>query len=187
MINKDALVRAGAEKLADILLSLYNHLDLQQPMDILLAGLEDDPLKMSALIREEIARFDHATGFIDYRGIRALAQVLDQLRRMIVENLYAKSPELARDCLLEFLDLHETLFNRTDDNGIVGDVFQEACKDLGFICAALNIPDADMVELIYDKCIHDPFGIYNDILDACQIALTPQGLQLLQEKISKEA
>ena len=27
MINKDALVRAGAEKLADILLSLYNHLD----------------------------------------------------------------------------------------------------------------------------------------------------------------
>jgi hypothetical protein len=27
MINKDALVRACAEKLADILLSLYNHLD----------------------------------------------------------------------------------------------------------------------------------------------------------------
>jgi hypothetical protein len=184
-MNKEHLVRAGAEKLADILLSLYHHLDLQQPMDILLAGLEDDPLKMSDLIQEEIARFDHSTEFIDYRGISALAQVLDQLRRMIVENLYSKSPKIARDCLLEFLDLHETLFNRVDDNGIVGDVFQEACKDLGLICAALKIPDAEMVELIYDKFMNNSFGIYNDIIDACQIALTPQGLQLLQAKISE--
>jgi hypothetical protein len=184
-MNKDYLVRAGAEKLADILLSLYYHLDLQQPMDILLAGLEDDPLKMSDLIQEEIVRFDHSTEFIDYRGISALAQVLDHLRIMIVENLYAKSPQLARDRLLEFLDLHENIFNRSDDDGVVGDVFQEACKDLGRICAALKIPDADMVELIYDKFMNNSFGIYNDIMDACQIALTPQGLQLLQEKISE--
>jgi hypothetical protein len=120
MISKEDLIKAGADNLSDILLSIYkNNPSLQKQLDITFAGLNESPKKLISAIKKEISSLKRSKGFVDYYGSDSLASRLDQLRNSIAEDLKKKSPEDAIKLMHDFFNLHSNTIERCDDsNGI---------------------------------------------------------------------
>ena len=181
---KEKLIAAGAEKLAEILLSLYeSHQDLQKQLDIIFSGLDEDPKKMLSLLKKELSFLKRSTRFVDYHESDALADRLNHLRLRIAVDLVAKSPEHARALILDFLDLHEKTLERVDDsNGTVSDVFREACGDFGKIYAQISTLIEERVDLVFTLFMQNEYGIYDDLIAHFKDALQEDGLYLLGQK-----
>jgi hypothetical protein len=185
MIKKEQLTAVGAEKLADILLSLYeNHKDIKKELDIVFAGLDGNPKKLVSMIKKEITALKKSTRFVDYYGADDLANRLDQIREGIVTDLKQKSVNQAIICLQDFLDLHEKTLNRVDDsNGSVGDVFRTACEDLGPLYAESPHTNDEVVAFVYQCHMNNGYGVYDGIIHHLKTALGDQGLKDLKERI----
>jgi Family of unknown function (DUF6880) len=184
MIKEEELVAAGAEKLAHILLSLYeNRLDLRKYLDCVFAGLEANPKKLIAFIKKELTALKKSTRFIDYYAAGEFCHRLELLRSQIADELGQKSPNDAFELMLTFLDLHEAMLNRVDDsNGGVGNVFMQACQDLGRLCTQAR-ESRDIVTLIYERFMHNDYGIYDDIIHHFKDALGKEGLEALKSQL----
>lgn len=186
MIKKEKLMLVGVEKLADILLRLYeDHKDMRKIIDIMVAGLAEDPKKMTLILRKEILSLRRSTKFIDYDESRTFANRLNQLRHQIAEDLIQKSPAHGFDLMMEFLDLHEGILNRVDDsNGMIGDAFKEACRDLEKI-TDLPRPVEEIVDLVFTRFMDNGFGIYDELIQHSKASLKEEGLYLLQKQFQK--
>ncbi|WP_341787255.1 hypothetical protein [Rickettsia endosymbiont of Cantharis rufa] len=56
MVNKKQLINIGSEKLAEIILSLYNsNISIQKQLDVILASLDEEPKKIVSVIKAEKA------------------------------------------------------------------------------------------------------------------------------------
>ena len=185
MITKEKLIAAGAEKLSNILLGLYEkHQDLQKHLDALFAGLEEDPKKLISHIKKEITSLKKSSRFIDYYESSNFAHRLDLLRAQIANQLSEKSPHHAFQFMLEFLNMHEPTLNRVDDsNGEVGEVFKDACQNLGDLYKGCPTPKIDVVTLVFDHFMKNGYGIYDKIIHYFKDSLGSQGLEALKEKL----
>jgi hypothetical protein len=187
MITKEKLIAAGTEKLADILLSLYeSNKDIKKQLNVIFAGLDEDPKKIISIIKKEISALKKSTKFVDYYESDNLAERINQLRINIANDLLLKSPNHARELMLEFFNLHKATLNRCDDsNGTISDVFRIACEDLGKICEQISAPDEELVNLVFTKFMNNEYGIYDKIISNFNNALKDSGLELLKAKIEE--
>ncbi|MDP3935579.1 MAG: hypothetical protein Q8Q56_01095 [Alphaproteobacteria bacterium] len=185
MSLEETLSKVNPSKLLDILVSLYEqNKELQKPLDMIFAGLDDDPKKIVLLIKKEIASLKRSKRYIDYYESSALADHLNQLRLRIIEDVLAKSPKHAWELMLEFLDLHEKTFDRVDDsNGSVGDVFRDACENLGNISNQTNYPINEIVQIVFERFMKNDYGIYDDIILHFKNTLGVDGLQQLYTQL----
>jgi hypothetical protein len=89
---KELLISTDHEKLVDILLSLRdsNH-DVQKQLDIIFAGLDEDPKKIVSMIKKEITSLKRSLKFVDYYESDSLADRLNDLRLRIVNDLNARA------------------------------------------------------------------------------------------------
>jgi hypothetical protein len=188
LILKDKLMTVGSEKLADILLSLYDSNNgIQKQLDIIFAGLEEDPKKITSMIRKEIAAYKRSTKFVDYYESGAFADRLDALRLLIVHDLSAKSPQIAFEVSLEFLDLHKKTLDRVDDsNGVVAGVFSSACEDLGKVAqSVVGLSVSEIVEIVFSRFMNNDYGIYDGLIHNFKEVLEGEGFTLLQDRLEK--
>ncbi len=187
MITKEKLISAGPEKLADILLSLYqNNPDTKKQLNVIFASLDENPKKITSIIKKEISALKKSTKFIDYYASDDLANRLNQLRINIAGELMSKSLINTKELMLEFVNLHQTTLNRSDDsNGAIADVFRMACEDLGKIFEQIPMPVEDLVNLVFTRFMNNGYGIYDDIISNFNNALKNPGLDLLQVKIEE--
>lgn len=185
MITKEQLIAAGAEKLADILITLSeSSKEIQKQLEIIVAGLEDNPKKLVSMIKKEITSLKKSTRLVDYYEADDLADRLNQLRLRIVTDLKQKSIEQAIICLQDFLALHEQTFNRVDDsNGSVGDVFRESCENLGLLYTESPNKKNEVVDTVFHYHMNNDYGVYDGIIQHFKEALGDQGLKDLKEKI----
>lgn len=183
---RELLLAANHEKLVDILLSLHDsNPDTAKQLDIIFAGLDDDPKKIVSMIKKEIASLKRSSRFVDYYESDALAGRLNDLRLRIVHDLVAKSSKIAFEMMLDFLDLHENTLNRVDDsNGTVSGVFFAACHDLGSIAGHMNPPNnQEFLEIIFAKFMDNGYGVYEDIIHHFKGILKNQDFDWLKEKL----
>lgn len=183
---KETLSEVNPSKLIDILVSLYEqNKDLQQYLDIMFAGLDEDPKKIVSLIKKEIASLKRSTRYIDYYESTALADRLNQLRLRIIDDVCSKSPKHALELMLEFLDLHEKTFDRVDDsNGSIGDVFRTACESLGEISKQTDCSLNKVVQIVFERFMKNDYGIYDDIILHFKARLQEDGLQQLYTQLN---
>lgn len=182
---KETLAKASPEKLVDMLASLYEqYQELQKPMDMMFAGLDEDPKKIVSLIKKEISSLKRSTRYIDYYESSALADRLNQLRLRIKDDVCSKSPKHAWELMLEFLDLHEKTFDRVDDsNGSVGDVFRTACENLGELSKQTDYPLLEIVQIVLERFMKNEYGIYDEIIVHFKTSLKEDGLQQLYTQL----
>ena len=96
--KREMLMSTTHEKLVDILISLYdNNYNLQTQLDIIFAGLDDNPKKIVILIKKEITYLKKSSRFVEYYQSDSLANDLNDLRLRIINDLQAKSPKIAFD------------------------------------------------------------------------------------------
>ena len=141
------------------------------------------------MIKKEIASLKRSSKFVDYYESDSLANHLNDLRLRIVNDLKAKSPKIAFEMMLNFLDLHKNTLERADDsNGTVGDAFKTACEDLGLLVQSANhLKNHEIVEIVFARFLHNDYGIYDDIIHHFKDSLKDQGLDLLQAKFEHTA
>lgn len=177
MLEKDKLISFGVDKLADIILDVYeaDH-KIKKKIDKAIVALDENPKKFFSIIRKEISSLRVSNKYIDYHQSDDMAERLDSLRKQISEKAVNKSPQNSYEFILSFLDIHESIFNRTDDsNGSVGEVFRAACKDLAKICQLLNLPQQDVVKLVLDKISANDYGVYDNIIENFRSVLNEEG------------
>lgn len=187
MITEEQLAAAGADKLAKILLSLYtNNPNFQKQLDIIFAGLNENPKTLISAIKREISSLKRSTGFVDYYGSDALADRLTQLRIRIREDLAERSLEDALKLTHDFLNLHVKTIERCDDsNGAVAGVFTESCKDLGEMYSKVAKPVEEVVHTVFHLLTKDDYCICSNVIFDFKEALGNEGLNLLCSKLKE--
>ena len=186
LILRELLIATNHEKLVDILLSLHeNNHDVGKQLDIIFAGLDDDPKKIVSMIKKEITSLKRSSKFVDYYESDSLADRLNNLRLRIVNDFNAKSPKIAFEMMLDFLDMHKNTLERVDDsNGTVSGVFFTACDDLGSLARQVNLPNnQELVEIIFTRFINNDYSIYDSIIHSFKDVLKDQDFDLLKEKL----
>lgn len=185
---EEKLRASDNSKLIETLLNLYeSNEEVRKKIDIVFADMDKASAKMVCAIKKEISALENSVRFIDYDETSSVAEELDRLRLKIVNEIYNKSPQIAFDLMLEFLDAHNDIFNRVfDDNGIVLEVFMQACKDLARI--AQSIPHLSLekkVDVIFFKWMKNEFGIYDDLIADFKDVLKDEGFTLLEDKLKQ--
>ena len=187
---RELLITTNHEKLVDILLSLHdsNH-DIAKQLDIIFAGLDDDPKKIVSMIKKEIASLKRSSKFVDYYESDSFADRLNDLRLRIINDLNAKSPKIAFEMMLDFLDLHKKTLERVDDsNGTVSGVFFTACDDLGSLAGHINpLNNQEIVDIVFARFMNNNYGIYDGIIHSFKDILKDQDFDLLKEKLEHVA
>src|SRR5437016_12836678 len=122
----------GAKRLSALLVELAeNDAAVRRRLRLELAAMEA-PESVAAEVRKRLAQIARARSFFDWRKIRELAADLEMQRRTIVDRVTKIDAPEALELLWRFMDLAESMQGRCDDgNGVVGEVFSTACRDLG--------------------------------------------------------
>ncbi len=187
-MEKQKLVAAGSEKLADILVFLYeNNPELTKQLDTLFAALEDNPKKLVSIIKKEISSLKRTTRFIDYYESSSFAARLDALRLNIMNSLKEKAPKEALMAMNSFIDLHDKRLNLVDDsNGEISGVFRKACKDLAELYALQKTNIDEVVKYVFDKYSKDQWGVFDEIILNFKDVLGSAGLNKLRTRFEEE-
>lgn len=186
----DKLMAADHKKLVGILVSLYSgNSEMKKQLDIIFAGLDEDPKKLISMINKEISALKRSAKFVDYYESDSLATRLNALRLRIANDLNAKSSKIAFEIMLKFLDLHENTLNRADDsNGSIGNVFCTACEDLGIISQSIDhLSLHEIVEVVFALFMNNDYSIYDKVINNFKSALNNNGLDLLKKKLQEAA
>ena len=141
-LNAKNLVTLGAERLAELLIEISTgNAAAKRRLRLELAGAQS-PAELAKEVRGRLATIARSRSFVDWQGIRSLADDLGAQRRAIVETVARKDPREALDLLWRFMVLAPSVFNRCDDsNGTVISVFHDACSAIGDVALAAK-PDA---------------------------------------------
>ncbi|MDR3285713.1 MAG: hypothetical protein LBS83_03450 [Holosporales bacterium] len=187
MIKKEKLIEAGADKLADIILFLFSNCNknFKKQIEILVAGINDDPKEIISIIKKQISSINRSSCFIDYYDSIELGKNLKQIRLRIVNDIFPKSQKDAFTLMLAFLDIHEKLLDRSDDSGgSISETFSDACHDLGTI--AIHFSSQEAVDFVFEKFLKKGYSAYHKIIFDFKDILGKKGLLLLQKKFEKE-
>jgi hypothetical protein len=105
----------GAARLAELLLEICaGNAIAKRRVQIELASLKS-PAEAAKEIRKRFSTIRRSTTFIDWQRRKTLVDDLLAQKRAIVEIISASDPTEALALMWEFLELAESIFERTDD------------------------------------------------------------------------
>ena len=183
-LNAKNLEGLGAPRLAELLLEVTaGDAAAKRRLRLALAGAEG-PVEVAREVRKRLAAIARSTAFVDWKGARALADDLDTQRRAIAEQVAKADAPEALDLMWRLLDLADPVYARCDDSsGTVGDVFAEACSDLGEIARAARPDPHALADRTFEALTGDDYGQYDDLVSALAPALGPEGLAHLKQRM----
>ncbi len=176
------LADLGAERLAAILMDLSVDTHVKRVLKLELLA-EVGPEGLAVEIAKRLAAIGKATSRIHWRKRAAFARDLDLHREMIVR-LADGDPKRALGLLLDLLDLAETVLDRiSQTDGVIGEVFFQACEDLGPIAAAAKLPPGDLAERVFRLISNDDSAIFESLISIVATGLQASGLVILRDKL----
>jgi hypothetical protein len=175
-ITIDTLTELGAHKLAELLIAgAAGNRQLKQAIDLAISAKEG-PVVLEAAVRKRLAGFAKSRSMPSYERGREIIFELDELRGMIVEDIGVENPRLALDLLWELIELHPSILEFIDDSsGYVGEVFSNACDDLGPLAERASIDPDELAALVFQKVTNNHYGIYDGLITSLEVALGREG------------
>ncbi len=133
-VNLENLKALGARRLAEILLELgAGDAGTKRRLRLELSA-EAGPEAVAVDIGKRLTALRQARSFVDWQKRSAFVKDLDQQRRLILDKVAGERPDLALELMWRFMGLAGPVLERVDDSrGDVGDVFRQACRDLGAV------------------------------------------------------
>jgi hypothetical protein len=182
LANLEAL---GAKRLAAILLELgAEDAGIKRRLRLELraeAGAE----AVAADIGKRLTTLRQARSFVDWPKRQALVKDLDLQRRLIVAKVAADRPDLALELLWRFMALAEPVLNRVDDSrGDVGDVFRQACRDLGAVALKASPDPVRLADRVFEAVTTNDYGEYDRLVEVVLPALEGAGVARLKERLT---
>src|SRR6185437_2250570 len=104
-LNAKNLEALGAERLAELLLEISaGNAPAKRRLRLALAGAQS-PGEVAKEVRKRLATIARSRSFVDWQGIRILADDLEAQRRAIVDTVARKDPGEGLDLLWRFMGL----------------------------------------------------------------------------------
>ncbi|MCF6197939.1 MAG: hypothetical protein L3J67_00835 [Hyphomicrobiaceae bacterium] len=187
-VTVEKLLLLGAEALAELVEEACdNDKYLRQRVKMRLAAL-DGVGSLDKTIAKRIRHIARSQSFIDWQENPDFARDLDNLRKVITDDIAAADPALAAERMWQFVDLSEVVYERVDDSsGMVATVLQQAIEDLGALWAKVKDRDVKaLADRVFIAAQQDAYGIRGEFVAAFCKALGKKGRKTLKRRIVKE-
>ena len=167
----------GASRLADLLIEISaGDAAAKRRLRLALASAAG-PEETARQVRKRLRTIANSRGFVDWSRVRNLAADLDTQRQAIVDDIAAADASLALDLLWEFMEMASSVFDRCDDsNGVVDDVFETACADLGRVAAKVRPDPCSLAERVCAAMQNNDYCEYDELIEHLHPALGKPGL-----------
>ena len=182
-VNLDNLEALGAKRLAEILLELgAGDAGIKRRLRLELSA-EAGPEAVAADIGKRLTALRQARSFVDWQKRPAFVKDLDLQRQLILEKVAEERPDLALELLWRFMELAEPVLNRVDDSrGDVGDVFRQACRDLGAVAPKASPDPVRLADRVFEAVTTNDYGEYDQLVEVVLPALEEAGVARLKER-----
>ncbi|MGE3280033.1 MAG: DUF6880 family protein [Alphaproteobacteria bacterium] len=183
-LNAKNLEALGAERLAELLLEISaGNAAAKRRMRLALAGAQS-PGEMAKEVRKRLMTIARSRSFVDWQGIKLLADDLDTQRRAIVETVAKAEPGGGLDLLWRLIALAPSVFERCDDsNGVVISVFRQACRDLGEVASKAGVDPISLADRTFEALTGNDYGQFDELIRVLAPALGQPGLEHLKQRM----
>jgi hypothetical protein len=183
-LNAKNLEALGRERLAELLIEISaGNAGAKRRLRLELAGAQS-PGELAKELRKRLTNITRSRWFVDWQGVRALVDDLDNQRRAIVERVAKADPHEALDLLWRFMALAPSIFERCDDDtGRVIGVFHEACSDIGDVALKAKPNPTTLADQTFEALIANDFGQSDELIGVLASALGRAGLEHLKQRM----
>lgn len=176
--RKQKLMDLGLEALADLLLDIASK---NQNADDRINQLVAPALANIQRFRRRIAAIKNNTQFIGYNQIFSFAIQLDEMLDDLKKS--APDPCIGLDLVAEFFETDSFVFENSDDDGIIGDVYTGHAKEL-FVSYASACPDMEKVaSRLLRLSINDDYGTRDSLMRNIVESFEKPVITILQKKL----
>ena len=183
-LNQANLEALGAARLAELLLELAKDAAIKRRLRLELSA-ESGAEAIAADLGKRLTTLRQAKSFIDWQKRAAFVKDLDLQRQLIVEKVAPDRPDLALDLLWRFMGLAGPALDRVDDsNGNVGDVFRQACLDLGAVAARAPSDPVRLADRVLEAVTTNEYGEYDRLVRTILPALKDAGIARLKGSLA---
>jgi hypothetical protein len=153
-VNAKNLEALGAPRLAELLVEVSaGNAAAKRRLRLELAAAKS-PGDVAKEVRKRLTTIARSRSFVDWQGVRALANDLDLQRSATVETVAKTDPTEALDLLWRLMGLAPTVFDRCDDSsGTAISVFRQACRDLGGVASCAGTDPTILADRAYDALL----------------------------------
>lgn len=182
-LTAENLEALGAKRLAELLMDFAEADAATNRRLRLELAAREAPETVAAEVRKRLGQIGRARSFVDWRKVRDLAADLEAQRRAIVDQVAKIDPAEALELMWRFMELAESVHERCDDsNGLIGDVFRGACRDLGPLADMAKPDPVVLADRVFDALNENGYGQYDDLIEALAPALGDKGLDHLKAR-----
>lgn len=180
-LNAENLEALGAQRLAELLMDIAEGDAATKRRLRLALTAQRAPETMAAEVRKRLTQIARARSFADWRKVRDLAADLEAQRRAIVDQVAKSDAAEALELMWRFMDLAEAVHERCDDsNGMIGDVFRDACRDLGPLTQAAKPDPVALADRVFTALDENGYGQYDLLIETLSPSLGAKGLDHLK-------
>jgi hypothetical protein len=182
-LNAENLEALGAQRLAELLMDIAEGDAATKRRLRLELAAREAPETVAAEVRKRLAQIARARSFVDWRKIRDLAADLETQRRTIFDQVAKIDAAEALELMWRFMDLAESVQERCDDsNGVIGDVFRTACRDLGPLADMTKPDPIALADRVFVALNENGYGQYDNLIETLAPALGDKGLDHLKAR-----
>jgi hypothetical protein len=183
-LNAKNLEALGPGRLAELLIEISNgNAAAKRRLRLELARAQS-PGEVAKEVRKRLSSMARSQSFVDWQGIRALADDLDTQRDAIVKTVAKAHPHEALDLLWRLMALAQSIFARCDDgSGTVIGVFHEACSEMGDVALMAKPNPATLADQAFEALLANGYGQFDYLIAALAPALGQTGLEHLKQRM----
>jgi hypothetical protein len=183
-LNAKNLEALGAARLAELLAEISaGNAAAKRRLRLELAAAQS-PGDVAKEVRKRLTTIGGSRSFVDWQGVRSLADDLDTQRRAIAETMAKSAPTEALDLLWRFMALAPTVFDRCDDSsGVVICVFHQACQNLGEVASKAKPDPTGLADRAYEALVENGYGQFDQLIQVLAPALGQTGLEHLKQRM----
>lgn len=185
-LNAQNLEALGAERLAKLLMDVAEGDVATKRRLRLELNAHATPETMAAEVRKRLTQIARARSFADWSRVRDLAADLDAQRRAIIDQVAKSDAAEALELMWRFIDLAEAVHERCDDsNGLIGDVFRDACRDLGPLTQAAKPDPLALADRVFTALNENDYGQYDHLIETLGPSLEAKGFDHLKRRFTE--
>jgi hypothetical protein len=183
-VNAKNLEALGTTRLAELLVEISTgNAAAKRRLRLELAAAKS-PGDVAKEVRKRLTTIARSRSFVDWQGVRALADDLHLQRTAMVETVAKTDATEALDLLWRFMALAPTVFERCDDsNGTVIGVFRQACRDLGGVASSANVDPTILADRAYEALLVNDYGQFDELIRVLAPSLGKTGLEHLKQRM----
>jgi hypothetical protein len=176
-LNVKSLEALGPERLARLLMDISKGKPaLKRQLRMALAASKGGKT-LIASVRKRLGELGRSKSFIDWNKAKAFTAEIDELRRMIFEEVGRDHPAEAIDLLWDFLGIAASCYERCDDsNGYMSDVFHEASGNMGLLAVAAQLDAQLLSQRLFSAYLDNGYGQYDYLISILAPSLGKDGL-----------